>query len=54
MAKKARKVTREGSIVAVPKGLVVRSAESSRMTGMRSIPARDRDAAVRKFLRTAK
>lgn len=55
MAKKSRKLTRNGSVVAAPKkGLVVRSAESSRMTGMRSIPTKNRDAAVRAFLKTAK
>ncbi len=55
MARNARKVTRKGSVVAAPKkGLVVRSAESSRMTGMRSIPLKDRDAAVREFLKNAK
>ena len=52
---KNRKVTRTGSVVDAPKkGLVVRSAESSRMSGLRSIPAKERDAAVRAFLRTAK
>lgn len=55
MAKKTRRATRNGSVVAAPKkGLVVRSAESSRMTGMRSIPAERRDAAVRAFLKSAK
>lgn len=55
MAKKTQRVTRKGSLVAAPKKrLVVRSAESSRMAGMRTIPADKRDAAVRAFLKSAK
>ncbi|MDP3890503.1 hypothetical protein [Nocardioides sp.] len=55
MAKKSPRGTRSGSMVPVPKkGLFVRSAESTRMTGLRSIPAGKRDAAVKAFLKTAR
>ncbi|MCW2843403.1 MAG: hypothetical protein JWN22_1319 [Nocardioides sp.] len=53
--KKSLRATRTGSKVAAPKNsLVVRSAESSRMTRLRSMPTAKRQAAVTAFLRAAK
>jgi hypothetical protein len=56
MAKKKHlRVTRKGSTVSAPKkGLMVRSAESTRMTGLRNLPVEKRQAAVTAMLRTAR
>ena len=56
MAKrKAQSVARSGSkLAARKKSLVIRSAESSRLTGLRTLPAAKRQAAVDALLRAVR
>jgi hypothetical protein len=50
----AAKGTRSGMATSAKKGLVVRSAEGRRLSGLKKLPAKQRGAAVSKFLASAK